>query len=138
MKKVNNESGFTLIELILVIAILGILAVAAAPTFTNLLTNTSRTGGAGTGGAIQSGINVSYSESVAAGAAAWPTTLDGASNAACSVSNPCFGTVIQPPIVSSAWTRTSDTVYTYSANGITQTWTYTPGTGAFVCSGADC
>ncbi|MED5521016.1 MAG: prepilin-type N-terminal cleavage/methylation domain-containing protein, partial [Pseudomonadota bacterium] len=36
MQKVSTQQGFTLIELIIVIVLLGILAVTAAPKFLNL------------------------------------------------------------------------------------------------------
>ena len=36
MQKVSTQKGFTLIELIIVIVLLGILAVTAAPKFLNL------------------------------------------------------------------------------------------------------
>jgi MSHA pilin protein MshA len=39
MRRIKNSSGFTLIELIVVIVILGILAVAAAPRFININTD---------------------------------------------------------------------------------------------------
>lgn len=136
--KINNQAGFTLVELILVIAILGILAVAVAPSFTNLLSSASTTGGRGTGGAIQSGINTKYAENVANNTSpAWPATLDAASNAACSTSNPCFGSVVQA-ITSGGWTRVSDTSYTYSNAGVSQTWTYAPTTGKFSCTAGTC
>src|SRR3989338_6222289 len=101
--KITNQSGFTLIELILVIAILGILAVAVAPSFTNLLTNASTTGGRGTAGAIQSGINTMYAENVAgnvtaapgSSAAFWPTLLDACAGGVCTTANPCFSNVAQ-------------------------------------------
>lgn len=138
MKKLNNQSGFTLIELILVIAILGILAVAVAPSFTNLLTSASTTGGRGTAGAIQSGINTQYAERVANNTTPfWVATLDGAANGACSTANPCFGTVAQA-VTSSSWTRVSDTEYTYSNAGVDQTWTYTPATGTLTCTAGTC
>jgi prepilin-type N-terminal cleavage/methylation domain-containing protein len=137
-RTVSNQSGFTLIELILVIAILGILAVAVAPSFTNLLTNASTTGGLGTAGAIQSGINTMYAENVAANTTPfWVTTLDSASNGACSTSNPCFGNVVQP-ITSGSWTRVSDTEYAYENAGVSQTHTYDPSTGTFQCTAGTC
>lgn len=137
-RTLKNEAGFTLIELILVIAILGILAVAVAPSFTNLLSSASTTGGRGTGGAIQSGINTVYSENVLNDVTpAWPATLDSASNAECSTSNPCFGGVVQE-ITGGGWTRSSDTEYAYSNAGVSQTWTYDTTTGKFSCTAGDC
>jgi prepilin-type N-terminal cleavage/methylation domain-containing protein len=138
MKKLNNQSGFTLIELILVIAILGILAVAVAPSFTNLLTNASTTGGRGTAGAIQSGINTAYAERVASNTTPfWVATLSGNAGA-CSTTNPCFGNVVQP-ITSGNWTvTTAGTVFTYSNAGVSQTWTYTPATGTLTCTAGTC
>lgn len=127
----KNESGFTLIELILVIAILGILAAAVAPSFGNLLSSAATTGGRGTAGAIQSAINTKYAEAAAAGNPAWPTVLDSvAASGACDTTNLCFGDVAQP-IVSNSWTKDSDTQYTYSEGGVTQVYTYDPLTGLF-------
>lgn len=139
MKRIiNNQSGFTLIELILVIAILGILAVAVAPSFTNLLTSASTTGGLGTAGAIQSGINTMYAENVASNTTPfWVATLDSASNGVCSTSNPCFSNVVQP-ITSGSWARVSNTQYTYDNAGVSQTYTYDSATGTFQCSSGTC
>ncbi len=44
MKKLNNKSGFTLIEIIVVLIIVGILAAIALP---NLFSNVSRSQGSG-------------------------------------------------------------------------------------------
>lgn len=136
--KIYDSSGFTLVELILTIAILGVLAVSFAPSFTNLLSSSSQKGGRGTGGKIQSAINIKYTENVANNTTPfWPAVLDGASNAACSVSNPCFGSVLQP-ITSGGWSRSGDTTYVYSNAGVTQTYTYDPVDGTFECTGGSC
>lgn len=133
-----NQTGFTLIELILVIAVLGILAVAVAPNFTNLLTNASTTGGLGAAAKIQSGINTAYSENVLNNTTPfWPATLDASSNGACTVANPCFGGVVMP-ITGNGWSKNSDTEYVYSHAGVSQTFTYTPVDGLFICSAGDC
>ena len=51
-----NRRGFTLIELILVIAILGILAISALPKFLNLATEAEQASRDGVVGAVRSGI----------------------------------------------------------------------------------
>lgn len=138
MRYFNQQTGFTLIELILVIAILGILSVSVAPTFSNLLTNAATTGGQGAAGKIQSAINIQYSERAINNTTPfWIATLDGAANGACTVANPCFGNAVQP-ITSGGWSRLSDTGYEYSNSGITQTFTYDPATGKFTCTAGTC
>lgn len=57
MRKTN---GFTLIELIVVIVILGVLAVTAAPRFLNLQTDAKNSALLGLKGAIESAMEVSY------------------------------------------------------------------------------
>ncbi|MEC4725015.1 type II secretion system GspH family protein [Shewanella sp. D64] len=60
-KSSRKHSGFTLIELVVVIIILGILAVVALPKFINLSEDAHVATVAGTGGAFKSGINLAHS-----------------------------------------------------------------------------
>ncbi|XOV79576.1 MAG: prepilin-type N-terminal cleavage/methylation domain-containing protein [Aestuariibacter sp.] len=53
MKKINNNKGFTLIELIIVIIILGILAVTAAPKFMDVSSDAQRATMQGMEGALK-------------------------------------------------------------------------------------
>lgn len=59
--KATTNAGFTLIELVVVIIILGILAVVALPKFINLSADAHVSTVAGTGGAFKSGINLAHS-----------------------------------------------------------------------------
>ncbi|UPW17999.1 prepilin-type N-terminal cleavage/methylation domain-containing protein [Agarivorans sp. TSD2052] len=72
--KTTKQQGFTLIELVIVIIILGILAVTAAPKFLNL-TNDARTSTVkGAEGAIKGGANIVYSKAAIEGEEATDST----------------------------------------------------------------
>ena len=58
----KQQSGFTLIELIIVIIILGILSVVAAPKFLNLSTDANIAVLEGLGGSIQSASALVYAK----------------------------------------------------------------------------
>ncbi len=144
---VHGLAGFTLIELVLVIAILGVLAVEAIPIFFGTTLTAARTTAMnGDVGAIQSGVSLYAANQVATGAAlSYPATLDGvAVSTPCSAAAPCFGTVLTNGITA-AW-FTSGTAKTYcfdlaggSATYATcktagQCWAYSSVTGAFTAA----
>ena len=63
----KRQSGFTLIELVVVIVILGILAATAAPKFMNLQGDARVSALNGLSGAVKSAINLSYSKAILKG-----------------------------------------------------------------------
>ena len=63
----RKQNGFTLIELVVVIVILGILAATAAPKFMDLQKDARISAANGLAGAVKSAISMTYSKAILAG-----------------------------------------------------------------------
>ena len=115
------KKGFTLIELIMIIVILGILAAVAVPKYIDLQASAKTAAEQGVVGGVRAGIYTYFAQYKA-----YPLTLDSATTA-CNASTPCFITVLQQGGVTSDWSK-SGLTYTGPALGV---YTYTPsGTNA--------
>ncbi|MFA6358230.1 MAG: prepilin-type N-terminal cleavage/methylation domain-containing protein [Candidatus Omnitrophota bacterium] len=115
------KKGFTLIELIMIIVILGILAAVAVPKYFDLQASAKVAAEKGVVGGVRAGIYTYFANNKL-----YPGTLDSAV-LACSAATPCFDTVLQQGGITSDWTK-SGLTYTGPAGTV---YTYTPATGDF-------
>lgn len=126
-----NRRGFTLIELILVIAILGILAISALPRFLSISTNAEQASRDGVVGAVRSGIALYRANDMVTNpgsTGSYPASLDGEAAAACAN---CFSTVLANGVSDSSWTKGSATSYTFNDGTSTTNYTYSATNGTF-------
>ncbi len=72
----SNRRGFTLIELVIIIVVLGILAAVAIPKYQDMSAQAKDAACRGALGALRSGITIYYAnQAVTTGTAAWPTLV---------------------------------------------------------------
>lgn len=128
------RKGFTLIELVLVITILGILAVSALPQFINITGQAERASRDGVVGAVRAGVALFRANDLVTNGApgVYPATLDGAAAGVCATANLCFTNVLTTGVSDDSWTKVSDTQYTFSDGTTTFTYNYVVAAGTFL------
>lgn len=131
----REPKGFTLVELVLVIAILGILAIAALPQFINVSTQARIASRDGVVGAVRSGVMLFRANDLVVNGAPgdWPDPLDAAAaNSTAGAANLFFDDVLTQGVADGNWAKGA-TIYTYVYDDGTTTYTYTyaPAAGTF-------
>lgn len=104
MRRLRSQEGFTLIELVIIILVLGILAATAIPKFYDLSAKAKEAAEKGVVGGVRGGIAIIYASNLLNGTTTFPADLGG-SVAAASATNLLFSNVITPGI-DADWTQT--------------------------------
>ena len=87
----KRQSGFTLIELVVVIVILGILAATAAPKFMNLQGDARISALNGLKGAVKSAVSMTYSKAILKGIEKTPSGATVCSTGSAASTDACSG-----------------------------------------------
>ena len=132
----NFKSGFTMIELVFVIVVLGILAAVAIPRFAATRVDAQISKGAADVASIRSAIVSERQSRLIAGDTAWITKED------LDDGNELFKGVLMYPQKNiankdGAWSRTGaegSGTYVYRAGGVSTTFTYDEDDGTFTCT----
>lgn len=75
--RLTRQGGFTLIELVIIIVVLGILAAVAIPKYQDITSEAEEASCRAALGGIRSGITIFYAnEAVTTGTATWPTLTE--------------------------------------------------------------
>lgn len=142
-----KRSGFTIIELIFVIVVLGILSAVAIPKFLGSQTDAVIAKGKSDVSAIRAAILNERQKRLILGEVGFITSLDGGATANAdgetifdnngTASNGLLTYGVTTKDAAGHWIKTGTNQYTYKLDAATGcTFTYTPSNGKFVLSGA--
>jgi prepilin-type N-terminal cleavage/methylation domain-containing protein len=124
-----RSGGFTLIELVVIIVILGVLSAVAVPIFIDLQDEANQAAEEGVVGNVRSAISLYFANQAASGTPGYPASLDSAANSSSATdANPFFTTVLSQGGVTRDWTKNGSGQYVGPAGGV---YAYTSATGQF-------
>ena len=125
MKHTKSRNGFTLIELIIVMFILGIMAAVAVPRYLDSISNAEESAEDAVISAIRSGLKAAANDSLYTnGRASWPTNpFDALSEKPAG-----YSTDLTDADVDGEWTFSNDRITHQRADNSRFEWAYNPGT----------
>lgn len=132
----NKSKGFSLIELILIITILGVMLISWLPKFLELSAEANQLYRDGVVSAVRSGVALYQTDyMIKNGTSNYPASLDLAKPAPCSSENTCFSNILYKGIDDGAWVKKGANTYTYDSGAIVVTYVYNPVQGTFLKTG---
>lgn len=145
----KRQAGFTIVELVVVIALLGILAAVALPRFMDVTDDAKKASAQGFAGAMRSAVALVRAQAIATDSTGGDVTFDGSTVTVDSDGYPTADgaddatecTTLATELLQSGssigdFTVTAPTnVCTYTYTGTTYVVTYTPATGTVATSG---
>jgi len=143
----NYRNAFTMIEIVFVIVVLGILAAVAIPKLAVTRTDAQLVKAKSTVSAVRSAITGERQTRLFRGQSNFISRLDrGVATGAADVvifdsngSNNLLQYGITTKTGNGGWLKASATTYTYTVNGVVNTFTYNSAAGTFLCTnGANC
>ena len=134
-----NNKGFSLIEMVLVLILVAILTVSAAPAVNQIIYNSWDTARKHDVNIILSSIQITYANRMMNDSSSgYPTTLDSAGAGDCDGGNICFDLIsIDTQELGDAcdWAKVNATTYTCDTGPSTFTYTYDSNDGSFEQTG---
>ncbi|MEW6744111.1 MAG: prepilin-type N-terminal cleavage/methylation domain-containing protein [Planctomycetota bacterium] len=124
-----RNAGFTLIELVVIIVVLGVLSAVAIPSYINLQDKANQAAEEATVGNVRTAIALAYAAAAAEGDPVYPAVLDKAKNGAASPTNPLFVNVLSQGGVTRDWEKIDSNSYKGPNRGI---YDYKKETGEFL------
>ncbi|MFH1875130.1 MAG: prepilin-type N-terminal cleavage/methylation domain-containing protein [Pseudomonadota bacterium] len=130
--KISNQ-GFTLIEIVLILALLAVLAIFALPRFFSVSKEVQITNRDGVVSAVSSGLELVYAREKH-----YPLVLDEAKAGACGSRNLCFTNVMFQPVQDEAWNKLQTKLYSFQKGETKTCYLYDPGLDKGKFSAIDC